>query len=162
MIFYRTAANPFELASSAEVISIGDCIESDNGSVIERGVLLGSNLINKISVGTLDPTHFNFPILNWSLNQSQAFDRGDNYPVEHRPVRLNPTDTPAFKGLSYLAQSYLHVYYKELKNNGTAFGDDNIFNIGNNQSTVPDNNGETVIVGQKRVALPYIFDGDLY
>jgi hypothetical protein len=37
---------------------------------------------------------------------------------------------------------------------GNGFGDNNKFTIVNNESTEPDENGNTIIVGQKRVALP--------
>jgi len=39
--------------------------------------------------------------------------------------------------------------------NGNGFGDDNKFNIVNGESTVLDDNGNAVIVGQKRVTLPF-------
>ena len=38
---------------------------------------------------------------------------------------------------------------------GNGFGDDNNFNIVSGESTVLDDNGNAVIVGQKRVALPF-------
>ena len=44
-------------------------------------------------------------------------------------------------------------FYKRWDGNG--FGDDNKFTIINGESTEPDDNGNSVIIGQKRVALPY-------
>ncbi len=44
-------------------------------------------------------------------------------------------------------------YFKRWDGNG--FGDDNNFNIVSGESTVLDDNGNSVLVGQKRVALPF-------
>ena len=53
---------------------------------------------------------------------------------------------------SLLASNSL-VYFKRWDGNG--FGDDNKFNIVSGESTVLDDNGNAVIVGQKRVTLPF-------
>jgi len=45
------------------------------------------------------------------------------------------------------------VYFKRWDGNG--FGDDNKFNIVSGESTVLDDNGNAVLIGQKRVALPF-------
>ncbi len=159
MVFYRTSANPFELTNNSTCLEHGNCIETDNGNIISRGVLLGTNLINKIPTGGGDPTHFSFPLIDYSINPF-GIDGGNGYLPSHRPLRLNVRDSPAFKALPYLSNnSYFHVIYKELKSSDSVWGDNSKFNVPNNQTTVIDLNGETIIVGQKRVQLPYHPDG---
>ena len=85
--------------------------------------------------------------------------------IEHAPFSLRTlfSEERIIKILPYLSPAgYINLIYKEVKSTNGESGDDNRFNIVNNQSTVTDTNGETVIVGQKRVALPYHFYGDLY
>ena len=57
----------------------------------------------------------------------------------------------------YLINSDGYKVFKRWDGNG--FGDDNTFNIVDGTSTITDDNGNQVIVGQKRVALPY-FTGE--
>lgn len=48
-----------------------------------------------------------------------------------------------------------------MKHNGTTWGDhDNTFSIVDNISTTTDGNGQTVLIGQKTVELPYFIGGD--
>ena len=160
MVFYRTTANPFELSINEEYLDYGDGVISNHNSFVDQlGVMLGSNTINKVPVST--DSRAVSSILNYRRQGNTNAFRPD-IGITHSPITLGSTTNPAFKSLPYLARNYLHVIYKEIKHNGTSFGDDNQFDIVNNQSTVTDTNGETVIVGQKRVALPYHFDGDLY
>ena len=56
-------------------------------------------------------------------------------------------------GKLYWSNSSGAVWFKRWDGNG--FGDDNGFNIVDGESTVLDDNGNSVLVGQKRVALPF-------
>jgi hypothetical protein len=68
-----------------------------------------------------------------------------NVPIDHATWTVDSDG-------SLLASNSL-VYFKRWDGNG--FGDDNNFNIVSGESTVLDDNGNAVIVGQKRVALPF-------
>ena len=166
MIFYQTSANPFELTDNA-IFLCGNSVSATN-----RTGVVGSRLIGKIGTSTAFAVQkrqeiTNLPIRSLDLNQV-VDDRGDWGDLTHEPINLGRRsgDAASVKMMGYLSRSaaglYFQSIYKEMKHNGTQWGDDNQFNIVNNQSTVTDLNGETVIVGQKRVALPYHFDGDLY
>ena len=163
MIFYRTSANPFELADGSVIAAQDSKIYASNFSHSNRGPVLGSSLISKIGTGTSNPRAFSGSIKTYPpigigglLDPSLATS-----PLEHEPITLYASN-PAYKCYPVLTDQYLQVIYKEMKHNGTQWGDDNKFNIVDKQSTVTDLNGETVIVGQKRVELPYHFDGVQY
>jgi len=69
----------------------------------------------------------------------------------HDTINLYSSTSPAVKTFSYLTQNTRakQVYvFKEMKF-ATDWGDDNKFNIVDNVSTVVDDNGSTVLVGQK-------------
>ena len=166
MIFYRTPANPFELSGNVgnRFLSMSRVYANSRAST-DDGVLLGSNLINKVA----DAEDFPYSVYVDEVfgyrrpNRSRNLDTNGQLRPTHRAITLlAQTTAPAFKVFSTLSGISMYLIYKELKHNGTSWGDDNRFNIVNNQSTVTDTNGETVIVGQKRVALPYHFYGDLY
>ena len=176
MIFYRQiAANPFELAGTDFFLEISRNPLAINGSENASDSLIGvltERMINKVpvsstssSVSDSEATGFTYygrnagPTVqrqrlfgNRNIHQAFDFRIGSVNPnAKHLPMLVDDTEI-----------LYLQMVYKELHWNGTSWGDDNRFNIVDNQSTVTDTNGETVIVGQKRVALPYHFDGDLY
>jgi hypothetical protein len=78
--------------------------------------------------------------------------------IENRPIAIGATITPAVKAFPYLTRSngkaYLQLVFKEIKY-GVDWGDDSKFNIVDNVSTTTDDNGATVLIGQKRIELPY-------
>ena len=172
MVFYRTSANPFELADRSHMKCIGVCEASNSNNLYQSRALFGSNLIGKV-VTSSDADTETFDLSKYSLMKeaSPRFYLDDTFAPEHLPIIRLSTEAPtAFKVLSSLGHvrigssiTYtLQTTYKELKHNGTQWGDDNKFNIVDKQSTVTDLNGEFVIVGQKRVELPYQFDGVTY
>ena len=163
MVFYRTAANPFELADNTIISSYDPSVTKFRSQFPQHGALLASNLFNKIPIASgasAPPSR----MLNSSSIISRRFSETltGARKLEHPEFDGDIRDVPAIKVFPYLTIDYMHLVYKEMKYSGTSSGDNNRFDIIDNQSTVTDNNGETVIVGQKRVALPYIFDGDLY
>ena len=160
MIFYRTAANPFELTDSSPVLAISEkCYYgSDRNSGL--GSTFYSSLMNKITVDGV-PRLINVDGYLINIHITSQFNTASTLPPRHADLTPFGSELSA-KAFPYLAAGFLHVFYKEMRYNGTSWGDDNRFNIVDNQSTVTDTNGETVIVGQKLVALPYHFDGDLY
>ena len=165
MVFYRTAANPFELADNERYKILSENAYATSWSVHNGGCLIASNFIDKVPTGTGAPLFETVDLLTVGRDSRQpVLAPSTTFGItEHRPLSEHGhTETPRVKFIGYLSDSFLHTVYKELKHNGTSWGDDEQFNIVDNQSTVPDNNSQQVIVGQKRVALPYHFDGDLY
>ncbi len=63
-------------------------------------------------------------------------------------------NSPAFKALRYNIvenqQAFINYAYAELKHNGTDWGDDGKVHIADNQTTMLDENGNTVLVGTAR------------
>ena len=164
MLFYRTSANPFELADNGKVFCLHDSVWAGNSASINLGSLYGSNLIGKIPTAKTNPHLILTTLSKYGITPAEGLGLGTNWiPLpEHPAVDVGVFHSPAYKTLGYLTGSYLQIVYKEMKHNGTSWGDDNKFNIVDKQSTVTDLNGETVIVGQKRVELPYQFDGVTY
>ncbi len=163
LLFYRTAANPFELsANSRPVISVNSSCHATNSAHTSQGkAVYVSNLINKIpsTSGLSEDTRpiSGIPILS---------DKGlyTSLQMYHENFNnLYATDSPCVKTFPLLREVgnayYLQCIYKEMKNIAAEFGDDNAFNIVPNQSTVTDLNGEEVIVGQKCLKTQFQFDG---
>lgn len=167
LISYRTAANPFALSVNSNVISLKSSVFATQTQKHDAGCLLASHLINKVPIdpdgSTLGDTLLTRYVLNSNvLNNGLSPGKQPEHPdLFIRSVFQRPT----VKVMQYLTVDNsiinLQCVYKELKNDGTDWGDDNKFNIVDYQSTATDLNGETVIVGQKRCALPYHF-GDTY
>ncbi|QMW15990.1 hypothetical protein H3302_08015 [Pseudoalteromonas sp. MT33b] len=123
------------------------------------GKLLADSLISKTLVGTNTFAR----TMTYNLSQgSLSFDRklpnSISYPVKHTPVDINTVDSPAFKALNYNVvenqQAFINYAYTELKNNGIDWGDDGKVHIADNQTTMPDENGNTVLVGTARCVEP--------
>ncbi len=162
MVFYRTSANPFESADSGQVDSLGGVIVS-NSHFTSGGSIFGGHLLNKIPTANSGVPRTVSPALKSCgvILNGLLYAGGFASDISHESVNLT-SESSGYKVSPYLSRSYMHVIYKELKHNGTQWGDDNKFNIVDKNSTVTDLNGETVIVGQKRVELPYQFDGEQY
>lgn len=162
MVFYRTSANPFELANSSGVSAMPSDVFGTNSANDYFGPLLVSNLLQKTPISSgVNATQRSVYRKITGFAGNSSTNKLEQH-VEHEGIVLPVAQVPALKMLPFLSGHYLYTFYKELKHNGTQWGDDNKFNIVNKQSTVTDLNGEKVIVGQKRVELPYHFDGETY
>ena len=75
-----------------------------------------------------------------SINQIKAFR-----------VKANSGDSATIENLRLIRNNG----YNYNSNNLGSWGDDNRFQITNNVGTMTDDNGQTVLYGQKRIALPY-------
>ena len=170
IIFYRTSANPFELTKNSNLTALGDVWANTRGNVPAL-CLLSSHLIGKVTTNSNGYKQKTIPLSESNLDRKTdgychlfGGNHAGGEPI-HAPINLTnlTLHIPAIKTLPVLTKDgYMQIVYKEMKHNGTQWGDDNKFDIVDNQSTVTDLNGETVIVGQKRVELPYIFDGVTY
>ena len=129
MVLYRTRANPFELTTNpAPLLAIKNNIEYTNANTNNRGCLLTSNLISKVPTGGSVPTAT--ALTKHVLQASRGLSNSDANKPENLeiPISLLP---PACKFISNLGQGYLYIIYKEI----ILTGDDNKFNIVDNQST---------------------------
>lgn len=160
MFFYETHTNMAENAVNSEVLALGD---------VSIGIAYGiskfmQSLINKI------PIVFSSYIKNYKL---------DNIFIDYNAPQLNeyfafkPThafdtygiigglDKPTIKVFPYITKennkAYLNLVFKEMKYD-VDWGDDSKFNIVDNVSTTTDDNGNTVLIGQKRIELPYFIE----
>ena len=163
IVSYRTSANPFELASRpAEFQALGNAAYTAS-FLPQNGSLLVCSLINKVSVE--DGWPYSGTAQIQLCNQFNALHyHATSLPTNGKFIMrgANVSELPCVKMLPCLVGNNLHIVYKEMKHNDSQWGDDNKFNIVDNQSIVTDLNGQPVIVGQKRVELPYIFDGVTY
>ena len=167
MVFYRTSANPFELTTSAgSSLAVSDAHFNAMASS-STGSRFVSNLIGKVSTGDASTKHFySTPLTPLSLVPDwRGFWASPQFAPEHAPTILGQSEV-SVKSFFRLVPSgkslYLYSIYKEMRHNGTQWGDDNKFDIVDNQSTVTDLNGESCIVGQKKLETFYIFNGETY
>lgn len=149
-----------------------------NSGVLEYGKVLGtdglanahlvSTLIGKVPTANTAPyLQMGYDINSYRIDAStlKFSTTAAEIPL-HSALSLagGASGVPAVKILPYLTRlsgkAYLNLVFKEMKHNGTSWGDDNKFNIVDNVSTTTDLNAQTVLIGQKTVELPYFIAGD--
>ena len=167
LVYYQTHTSMAVPVINSEVVEIGD-VYSSNSQYTTLGNTLVNNLIGKIPVGSLAPvSSFNGKSVGYKFF-NQPIEKLDTA-IEYKPTHttlpsLGTTASPAVKVLPYLTRlngkAYLNLVFKEMKHNGTSWGDDAKFNIVDNVSTTTDNNAQTVLIGQKTVELPYFIGAD--
>lgn len=161
MYFYLTEASSMELADNAEVLVLGNVWGGSHYN-FNRGVRVVSDLIGKVPVAdsadawktvSLNSMQYNSDTGTLATNASQR--------PAHNSLSLCGVDTPAAKALYYLTsengKAFLQLLYKEMVYD-TDWGDDGKFDVIDGESTTTDDNGNTVIIGQKRIELPYFID----
>ena len=162
MVYYKTHTSMAVPTVNSEVLEIGDVIISNYYTASK----LQESLINKIN------THSNASVIcvgslglsTYTLEGSKFVNGTAYIPIEHPNSNLGSSTSPLCKVFPYLTRkngkAYLNLVFKEMKHNGTSWGDDNKFNIVDNVSTTTDLNAQTVLIGQKTVELPYFIAGD--
>ena len=162
-VFYQTHTNMAVPTVKREVVEYGDVLSLNTGSS-GLGSHLVSTLIQKVSTVSAGGAVISFSkFKNISFDNNRIQDNHLYYnPPIHEPANLFASSTPALKVFPYLTRlngkAYLNLVFKEMKYNGTSWGDSNTFDIVDNVSTRLDNNAQTVLVGQKTVELPYFID----
>ena len=149
-----------------------------NSEVLEYGKVLGTNGISNANfISTLIgkvPTSNTAPYLQDGYNinayridaSTFKWSTTSTEIPNHTALTLSggASGVPAVKVLPYLTRlngkAYLNLVFKEMKHNGTSWGDDAKFNIVDNVSTATDNNAQIVLIGQKIVELPYFIGAD--
>lgn len=162
MIFYRTSANPFELTNRMPVS------EYSNSCMATSWDGVGSfayNILGKVTSSNTQPFYETATLTQLPVDYTNGMGCIFNTSgacgsyIYNSFVNHNVRNNPRFISHAYLSKTHMCVIYKELKHNGTKWGDNNNLDSVDNQSTVTDLNGQKVIVGHKRVQLPYHFDG---
>lgn len=163
LFFYETHTNMTENAVNSEVIELGD-IYATNYKNIEYGSGLAQSLINKVSTGTAGTDTVYMDIENRvMIPLLKTLHYGIGLEPKHDAITLGTTISPSVKTLPYITKennkAYLNLVFKEMKFDVT-WNDDSKFNIVDNVSTTVDDGGNTVLIGQKRIHLPYFIGDD--
>lgn len=163
MVYYQTYTSMAVPVVNREVLEIGN-VYACNGH--PHSYLLDT-LIGKsgIVTGVYAAQFLGKPIGFTFMEQDKLNNNALYYPI-NAPTTLGggAIGVPTVKIFPYLTRvngkAYLNLVFKEIKHNGTSWGDNNKFNIVDNVSTTTDNNAQTVLIGQKTVELPYFIAGD--
>lgn len=129
---------------------------------------LGNNLLNKVCTDP-DGSDIGFTTPLTGSNWAKVPMRLIGANITHAPISMHATVQPVVKLYSYLsdgATRHKQVYtFKEMKFDGPpvnqdggpaySFGDNNKFSAADNLSTTSDNNGNTILLGQKARLLDY-------
>lgn len=162
MVYYQTHTSRAVPTVNSEVIESGKVLATSVDSLAS----IIYTLIGKVSSVSLSPYVLQgSDIYNYRIDRSTfKFSTDSNEKPNHNNITLPTTTTPTIKVFPYLTRAngkaYLNLVFKEMKHNGTSWGDDSKFNIVDNVSTTTDNNAQTVLIGQKTVELPYFIGAD--
>lgn len=164
MVYYQTHTSMAVPVVNSEVLEIGKVLGT-NGVA---NAFLVSSLINKVSTSSTAPyLQDGYSISAYRIDTStiKFSSTSTEIPI-HSSLALagGASGVSTIKVLPYLTRAngkaYLNLVFKEMKHNGTTWGDDSKFNIVDNISTTTDNNAQTVLIGQKTVELPYFIGAD--
>lgn len=144
---YETQAHFTQDDVNSEVLDLGGEVYATSSNFVNYGNILCSTLINKIPTAYVNESviRTSKPMVEGILDTGLWAGGG----VKHLPIE-NLTDSPAIKTLDYLSHENnvgkLMLAYKEMVYD-TDWGDNNQFEVTNNQSTLTDDNGNTVLYG---------------
>ena len=165
LVTYETKTNFLELANNNSKWKCISEVRASNFFGNSHGAWVARNLLNKvpsnghianISAGNLKSIRslpYPFTTDNYYYPEHDSFNMSRNFDGKN-----------AAKFVSGIIvennRAYLQYVFKELKYDAdsNSWGDDNKFQITNKVSTITDLNGNRVLFGQKRFALPYFID----
>ena len=159
LVYYQTKTSMATPTVNSEVLEIGEVLGT-NGLANAH---LVSTLIGKVPTANTAPyLQMGYDINSYRIDAStlKFSTTAAEIPL-HSALSLvgGASGVPAVKVLPYLTRlngkAYLNLVFKEMKHNGTSWGDSSKFEIGDNVSTTTDNNAQTVLIGQKTVELGY-------
>jgi len=163
-VTYQTHTNMMTATTNSEELAIGEAIAT-NG--LAHGHFV-SSLIGKVPTANTAPySQFGYGINGYRIDTStMKFSTTSTEFPSHTVFTLagGASGVPAVNLFPYLTRSngkaYLNLVFKEMKYSvaNTSWGDDGVFNIVDNISTTTDFFGATVLIGQKRIELPYFID----
>ncbi|BDF94323.1 hypothetical protein [Pseudoalteromonas sp. KAN5] len=157
---YKTKAKTMNNSMNSDVYGpLGD-IYFGSRCLDIAGRSFAFDLISKIPTDSQSDllTYGSIPLSGFSIFDNKLLSsRGG---MTHDTLQLvSPNNaSPAFKALNYNVvvnqQGFINYAYTELKHDGTDWGDDSKIHIVDNQSTMLDENGNTVLVGTARCVEP--------
>jgi hypothetical protein len=155
MVNYTTTDNPTYPAVNSECLEIGDVWAGSSPSTTQ-GNLLTQALLGK--VGTSYGTIFE-NLTSYQISTKELAEPSDRRPThEFSDLQKFGTASPTVKALFTLSQENgrycVDVKFKEMKYD-TTWGDDNKIDIVDNVTTTIDTNGNTILIGNKRVKTNY-------
>ena len=163
MVYYQTHTSMAVPVANSEVLELGDVY----GTFSYQMSYLSNSLIGKTLIGDGSINKDGYVKLNslFIARTDRKLHTGvEVTPTLHNSFNFSAYASPAVKVLPYLTRTngkaYLNLVFKEMKHDGTSWGDDNKFNIVDNVSTTTNNNAQTVLIGQKTVELPYFIGAD--
>lgn len=164
MVYYQTHTSMAVPVVNSEGLEIGEVLGTAG---VANGHLV-STLIGKVTTANTAPySQRGYGVNGYRIDMSTfKFSTTSTEVPAHSALSLagGAVGVIAVKMLPYLTRlngkAYLNVVFKEMKHNGTSWGDDNKFNIVDNVSTTTDLNAQTVLIGQKTVELPYFIGAD--
>ena len=169
MVYYQTHTSMAVPVVNMGVLEIGDIFTTQgSGALINTLINKSGTVISEVTTYTSKIVQFvEKPLLasSGTLEGQMLRQNYYGYNPSHSAITLyQNTNTPTVKVFPYLTRTngkaYLNLVFKEMKHNGTTWGDSNTFNIVDNVSTTTDNNAQTVLIGQKTVELPYFIGAD--
>ena len=167
IVTYETKADNTEVADNSEVLELKDEAIRLGYYNIANGTLLVQNLINKIGTDNTENARLygqSSTLLNYRkgfYDEKLSTNWGTLENAEIPNLSAPSNNSPAVKVIPYLTQhnnrAYLQFVFKEMKydSSSNTWGDDNTFQIVDEVSTTTDNNGKTVLIGQKRIPLNF-------
>ena len=164
LVYYQTKTSMAIPIINSEVLEIGEVIGT-NG--LANGALV-STLIGKVPTANTAPySQRGYSVSGYRIDMSTfKFSTTSTELPVHSALSLagGAIGVPAVKVLPYLTRlngkAYLNLVFKEMKHNGTSWGDSSKFEIVDNVSTTTDNNAQTVLIGQKTVELNMFVGAD--
>ena len=162
LVYYQTKTSMAIPIINSEVLEIGEVLGT-NG--LANGALV-STLIGKVPTASTTPYSQRGYVINGYRIDMSTFKFSATELPAHSALSLagGAIGVPAVKVLPYLTRlngkAYLNLVFKEMKHNGTSWGDSSKFEIVDNVSTTTDNNAQTVLIGQKTVELNMFVGAD--
>lgn len=154
MVTYQTHTVMLIPSGNSEVLAVGDAWASNH---VTFGQLVQST-INKVAVSGTSPVTLGGYSLSGYRIDGTTLKFGATESPSHSIITPGSGASPTVKVFPYLTRSngkaYLQLVFKEMKFN-VDWGDDSKFNIVDNVSTTVDDNSQIVLIGQKRIELPY-------
>ena len=164
LVYYHTKTTMAVPTVNSEVLEIGEVLGT-NG--LANGALV-STLIGKVPTANTAPySQRGYGVNGYRIDMSTfKFSTTSTELPVHSALSLagGAIGVPAVKVLPYLTRkngkAYLNLVFKEMKHNGTSWGDDNKFNIVDNVSTTTDQNAQNILYGTKEVEINMFVGAD--
>ena len=162
MIYYQTHTSMAVPAVNTNILELGQ-VFSGNHKEGRHGTNLIESLVGKVPVG--DGKNQGYVLSNYELFGEALWPNPARYPT-HAPLSYTQFGTTgvAVKILPYLTRkngkAYLNLVFKEMKHNGTSWGDDSKFNIVDNVSITTDLNAQNILYGTKEVEINMFVGAD--